>query len=72
MDKTLLQGKNPYKIKVDVTRLSPEEKREILICYRNKVGYVKFSTAWKNQFSPQKRLFYIFWYEQKPDIPQIT
>lgn len=52
-------------IDVEVTDMSQDERLKVLSEYKSKKGFLSFSTGWENQFTPNEKMFYIFWYEKE-------
>jgi hypothetical protein len=48
--------------------MTNEERQKVLSENKNKKGFINFSTSWGNQFPPNEKMFYTFWYkkEKKP------
>lgn len=45
--------------------MTHEERQKVLSEHKNKKGFINFSTGWENQFTPNEKMFYIFWYEKE-------
>ncbi len=56
---------------VDVTSMSKEQRRELLGKMQGKAGFINFATGWENQWQPNEKMFYTFWFEkvEKKDQP---
>jgi hypothetical protein len=54
-----------YHVDVDVTNMTHEERQKVLSDHKSKKGFINFSTGWENQFTPNEKMFYIFWYEKE-------
>jgi hypothetical protein len=65
-DDLFKKKKNQYHVDVDVTKLSHDERLKVMAVHKSKPGFLNFSTGWENQFTPDEKMFYTFWYETKP------
>jgi hypothetical protein len=54
-----------YHVDVDVTCMTNEERQKVLSENKNKKGFITFGTSWGNQFPPNEKMFYTFWYEKE-------
>ncbi len=66
-DDLFKKKENQYHINVDVTKISKEERLKVMSEHKAKPGFINFSTGWENQFTPNEKMFYTFWYEKKPE-----
>jgi hypothetical protein len=57
--------RNQYHVDVDVTHMTRDERLKVLSEHKAKPGFVNFSTGWENQFTPNEKMFYTFWYEKE-------
>ena len=57
--------RNQYHVDVDVTCMTHEERQKVLSEHKSKKGFINFSIGWENQFTPNEKMFYIYWYEKE-------
>ena len=48
---------------VDVTDMTKKEREEVRRKMVNRKGFINFATGWTKQYTPNERMWYIFWYE---------
>jgi hypothetical protein len=65
-DDLFKKKKNQHYVDVEVTKMTKDERLKVMSEYKSKPGFVSFSTGWENQFTPNEKMFYTFWYEKKP------
>ena len=64
-DELFKKKPNQFHVDVDVTCMSHDKRLKVMCEYKAKEGFINFSTGWENQFTPNEKMFYIFWYAKK-------